>query len=733
MTSTSASQPPLEPLPYVPVSDNAVSTKERKKSFRERLGSFRRKVQERQNVTRIGNTFKTPLSTSSKSMPQPSKNTVANIVATETRVEMGETPAGMNLWKRLSGSNFDSALDSTSFSFATNASTTGSSQHLYTQHQTSPKSNMRQGTKLFTVYKIVVKNGSQQEWAVYKRYSEFDALDKLLKKKYPNLHKSLPELPPKRYIGNSLNPAFIEARAKGLHNFIQQVFASPILLRSEPVREFLCGSMGVSSINAPMIEHSLKPLSQMEETTSDEDEDSGIEDDRSSERKTPDIVFSTTPIQHAPATINSVAPSGTTLRKTNTLRKVLSKLQISSSMLYPFPKHQNSQSASQFDRSKITDIDSASQKDRNSSYESVSSQAHVGIDDFYLLKMIGKGSFGKVMLAKNKDDQKVYAIKVISKSSVKRSSKHKAALGNASSPHDINHIMAERNVLIRSVKHPFLIGLKWAFQTSEKLYFVTDYVNGGEIFFHLQKDCRFSELRARFYAAEITSALEYLHNSDIIYRDLKPENILLDSDGHIKLTDFGLAKENFVKRNRGRTHTFCGTPEYLAPEILRKESYGFSIDWWCLGSVLYEMLVGLPPFYSKDTQEMFQKIQNEKLKFPPYVGIRSRSIISGLLHRSPYFRLGTGSNNTSNPQAVKQHPFFEGIDWEKLFRKEYKPPFVPNVKHSYDLRNIDPTFVNEPIPRSVLEDTKSNAIVEVAQIGESFQGFSYVGDNSFLI
>lgn len=269
---------------------------------------------------------------------------------------------------------------------------------------------------------------------------------------------------------------------------------------------------------------------------------------------------------------------------------------------------------------------------------------------------------------------------------------------------------------------------------------MTDYVNGGELFFHLQRDVRFSELRSRFYCAEITSALAYLHTEvDVVYRDLKPENILLDKDGHIKLTDFGLAKSAFLKQNNGRTSTFCGTPEYLSPEVIRKEPYGFPVDWWCLGSVLYEMLVGLPPFYTKDTQAMYDKILHDKLKFPAYVSLRARSMVCCLLHRSPAFRLGTGENNSSNPQSVMGHPFFGGLDWQKLDRREYVPPFVPSISHMYDLRNIDPTFVNEPLPASVLEDSVlkqgSKFEVEVTGIstsqfphGQTFKGFTYLGD-----
>eukprot|EP00124_Ichthyophonus_hoferi_P004975 Ihof_evm2s629 gene=Ihof_evmTU2s629 len=301
------------------------------------------------------------------------------------------------------------------------------------------------------------------------------------------------------------------------------------------------------------------------------------------------------------------------------------------------------------------------------------------LEDFHLLKVIGKGSFGKVLLARHIKTSLVYAIKVLSKASIKKRN-------------EVKHVMAERNVLVKNLKHPFLVGLHYSFQTPENLYFVLTYVNGGELFFHLQKEHKFSEPRTKFYGAEIVSAIEFMHKNDVVYRDLKPENILLDHTGHVVLTDFGLCKEE-IKPGQ-TTGTFCGTPEYLAPEVLRKQPYGRGVDWWCLGAVLYEMLVGLPPFYSRDFQEMYHRILYDRLTFPPLVSENASSLLTQLLDRDVKKRLGAGPRDAED---VKNHVFFEGIEWDRLCRREYTPPFNPNVSGALDLKNIDPQFINEPV------------------------------------
>lgn len=323
--------------------------------------------------------------------------------------------------------------------------------------------------------------------------------------------------------------------------------------------------------------------------------------------------------------------------------------------------------------------------------------------DFEFLKVIGKGSFGKVLLAKHKVEKNVYAVKVLQKKMIlKRNEK--------------NHVMSERNVLLKNLNHPFLVGLHYAFQTPDKLYFVLDYVNGGELFFHLQRERYFPEPRARFYAAEITSALGYLHSEGIIYRDLKPENILLDFQGHVVLTDFGLSKEGLSEKDT--TTTFCGTPEYLAPEVLKKQAYDKAVDWWCLGAVLYEMLYGLPPFYSKDTLEMYQNILNKPLRLRTNISIPARNLLDGLLQKDKSKRLGT----KRDVEEIKTHDFFRAINWTELEAKQTPPPYNPNVKGQMDLKNIDPEFIREPVPASLARSYSLSASVQDADL---FPGFSY--------
>lgn len=322
----------------------------------------------------------------------------------------------------------------------------------------------------------------------------------------------------------------------------------------------------------------------------------------------------------------------------------------------------------------------------------------VSVADFELLNLVGKGSFGKVIQVRKINTGEIFAMKVLSKRHIVEHN-------------EVAHTKSEKNILMK-LQHPFLVGLNYSFQTDDKLYFILDYVNGGELFYHLQRDKRFSEDRVRFYGAEIVLALEYLHAAGVVYRDLKPENLLLTDEGHICMTDFGLCKEGLFSPE-DRTETFCGTPEYLAPEVLVGHGYGKAVDWWSFGSLLYEMLTGLPPFYSQDVQEMYRKIMTDKLTFPEFVHPDARSLLEQLLERDAEKRL-------TEPNLIKRHPFFKAINWELLYQKKIPPPFMPEVKGKLDISQIDPVFIEE-VPSLTM--TGENDLAPVHQ--QDFEGFTY--------
>lgn len=326
----------------------------------------------------------------------------------------------------------------------------------------------------------------------------------------------------------------------------------------------------------------------------------------------------------------------------------------------------------------------------------------VSKNEFELLAVIGKGSFAKVMQVKRKSDGQIFAMKVLRKDMI-------------IARNQVTHTRAEKSIL-EKIQHPFIIKLHYAFQTKEKLYMIFDYINGGELFYHLKKEGKFSEKRVKFYAAELVCALSHLHSLNILYRDIKPENILIDSTGHLVLTDFGLSKE--MENSVDGTHTFCGSPEYLAPEVLKGQGHGMAVDWWGLGIMIYEMLTGLPPFYHQNINTMYQKILVGELKFPPGMSEEAQSLISGLLTRDVEKRLGSGP---SGSETIKNHPYFKGVNWEKLERKEIQPPFVPRVRSNTDTTNIDKEFISEEPTDSFAEFSLTDSMAKE----DPFKDFSY--------
>ena len=302
-----------------------------------------------------------------------------------------------------------------------------------------------------------------------------------------------------------------------------------------------------------------------------------------------------------------------------------------------------------------------------------------GPDDFEILKLIGKGTFGQVFQVRKKDTKRIYAMKILSKKVIVQKK-------------EIQHTIGERNILVRTAttESPFIVGLKFSFQTASDLYLVTDYMSGGELFWHLQKEGRFVEERAKFYIAELILALRHLHQHDIVYRDLKPENILLDANGHIALCDFGLSKANLSKNDT--TNTFCGTTEYLAPEVLLDEQgYTKMVDFWSLGVLVFEMCCGWSPFYAEDTQQMYKNIAFGKVRFPrDALSQEGRNFVKGLLNRNPAHRLGA----KGDAEELMAHPFFADVDWNTLSKKMTQPPFKPKLKSELDTSNFDPEFTN---------------------------------------
>lgn len=311
-------------------------------------------------------------------------------------------------------------------------------------------------------------------------------------------------------------------------------------------------------------------------------------------------------------------------------------------------------------------------------YKSKQTKGEICIEDFDLMKLLGKGAFGKVFLAQKKDDKKIYAIKVLKKQSVVDNNQ-------------LEHTIAEKMIL-QHVNHQFLVNLVYAFQTPEKLYFVMEFMKGGELYQHLVRFDKFDEKHAKFYAACITLALGHLHNNDYIYRDLKCENILLDEHGYAKLTDFGLAK--FV-RNDEKALTFCGTPEYLCPELLLGHGHNRPADWWSLGILIYEMIYGNVPFYSSNVQNMYKKIVKEPVRFKDNVNVseEGKDIIRKLLCKSQASRLGSQADSLE----VLSHPWFKDLEWTKLLERKIEAPFKPDVDGDEWMKNFGEEFINEKV------------------------------------
>ena len=324
-------------------------------------------------------------------------------------------------------------------------------------------------------------------------------------------------------------------------------------------------------------------------------------------------------------------------------------------------------------------------------------------EDFSPLKLLGRGSYGQVCLVRFKLNNKLYAMKVLDKLLLKQK-------------HQELHTKSERDLMVK-IHCPFVVNIKSAFQDEKYLFIISDFMQGGDLFYHLHEQGIFNFELAQFYISEVVLALEYLHKNNMIYRDLKPENILLDSKGHIKLTDFGLSK--MLNSSGERTYTICGTVQYIAPEMFIKKGYDNAVDWWSLGCLIYEMFVGKFAFKIRKKSDINFDLYKKKLNFPRRMDGDAKDLINKLLVVEPKKRLGYGKNGVDK---IKNHPFFEGINWDDIWNKKVKPPFIPELDDELDLKYFDQQFTDEP-----LESFTKN--MRARETSYEYQNFTFITDS----
>ena len=323
------------------------------------------------------------------------------------------------------------------------------------------------------------------------------------------------------------------------------------------------------------------------------------------------------------------------------------------------------------------------------------STPNMSINDFEIISVIGRGAFGKVLLCKYKANNEYYAIKVIKKSALV-------------SGGQVKKLLTERN-LLHKLKHPFIVSLKFAFKNAGKVYLGMEYASGGELYHLMMKRSRLPEDEVKLIIASIALALDYLHKNGVIYRDIKPENVVFDAQGYAKLTDFGLSKETFGNED---TNTFCGTAEYLAPEIIMGKSYDYAVDWWALGVMTFELLYGTLPYNSPNKNTLYNSIINEEPVFPPEANNQSVMLIKSLLKKDPTLR--------ATLEQVQSSPFFEDIDFNDLYERKIKPKYVPPLPADRTQVNFDSVFTNE----NPLDSLATPILAEIPE----FDGFTFYPD-----
>ncbi|KAI8813372.1 kinase-like domain-containing protein [Cladochytrium replicatum] len=330
----------------------------------------------------------------------------------------------------------------------------------------------------------------------------------------------------------------------------------------------------------------------------------------------------------------------------------------------------------------------------------------IGLEDFHFLAVLGRGAFGKVMLAEEKKTKALYAIKALKKEFIIQND-------------DVKSTRLEKRIfqIASDTHHPFLVNLHSCFHTDTRLYFVMEYCSGGDLMCHIQEARRFDRKRTFFYACEVLLVLEYFHKNNIVYRDLKLDNILMMSDGHLKVADYGICKEGMGHNQQ--TRTYCGTPDYMAPEILMNHRYTRAVDWWSFGVLIYVMLMGKYPFTGEDEHEILQRILEDSIEYPSNLPVDTLDLLNKLMTKNPARRLGGGR---ADAQEVKNHPYFKEANWDAILAKQVPPPWKPTIRHERDISNFDSEFTREKAVLTPINSTLSNGDLE------EFKGFSYTSE-----
>lgn len=539
----------------------------------------------------------------------------------------------------------------------------------------------------YSLFVVCVQQENFEAWTVYRNYNSFVLL-------YEQIIQSHPDVPPLvECESNNMNYEALETYRSSLNVWLQSVTSNSTVLRMQTMYQFLCidANMPPPYLEIHWRENNSESFDEMEmdDMFEKDDDDAYYEEedeDQANTEKPPASVFTqaNNRAKHAHGQIRHMAR--------------------------PVPKEENLEDMQEIQALSMVEAEFIyNKKDEKGPSDGATSptKKKISLEAFKIIKVIGKGSFGKVFLVREKSNGVLYAMKVLKKDYIIKKNQ-------------VEHTKTERSVL-GYTRHPFIVGLNMAFQTNDNLFFILDYCGGGELFFHLGKVGRFTEERSKFYAAQIILALEYVHQNDVIYRDLKPENVLLDHDGNVRLTDFGLSKEGVSDHSKG-ANSFCGTPEYIAPEVLLRQGHGRAVDWWSLGALLYEMITGIPPFYSRNRETMFEKIVNAELSFPPQVSGTAKDLLSRLLVRDPQERLGSGENDAAD---IKKHIFFSDVDWSQMSTGKIQAPWKPTVMGSLDTSQFDQEFtsMNPIVSPSVRE-------AYFGSLDKAFEGFTFVDDSA---